>query len=216
MVTVTGFVLMVLAGWCFYEGAYLTGLAAGWIMTFLDTVDGKLARVTVRSSQAGHWLDHGMDLLHPPFWYWLWGLGLASPPTLWGLGPETLYVWLFAGYIGGRIAEGLFHMLGDLSLFTWRPFDAYFRLVTGRRNPCLILLTVFTLLGQPTWAFLSVLIWTVLSTGVLFVRLAQGFAVRQYKGSPLVSWMADPAQAAETHPAAFRTFSTTRSAYGGR
>jgi len=215
MVTLTGLVLMLFAGWCFYEGAYLTGLAAGWIMTFLDTVDGKLARVTVKSSRVGHWLDHGMDLIHPPFWYWLWGLGLAVPPTLWGFDAGTLYVWIFVGYIGGRVAEGLFHFLGDLSLFTWRPFDAYFRLITGRRNPSLILLTGFTLIGRPDWGFLAVVIWTVASTVVLVVRLLQGLAVRQSQGAPLTSWMADPARAASEHPAAFRTFSTTRSAYGG-
>lgn len=214
MVTLTGLLLMLFAGWCFYEGAYLVGLLAGWIMTFLDTVDGKLARVTVKSSRVGHWLDHGMDLIHPPFWYWLWGLGLAVPPTLWGFDAHALYVWIFVGYIGGRVAEGLFHFLGNLSLFTWRPFDAYFRLITGRRNPSLILLTLFTLMGRPDWGFLAVVIWTVASTIVLVVRLLQGLAVRQYKGEPLTSWMADPALAASEHPVAFRTFSTTRSAYG--
>ncbi len=214
LVTLTGLVLMLFAGWCFYEGAYLIGLAAGWIMTFLDTVDGKLARVTVQSSQAGHLLDHGMDLIHPPFWYWLWGLGLAVPPVLWGLEANTLYVWLFVGYIGGRVAEGVFHFLGNTAIFTWQPFDSYFRLVTGRRNPNMILLTVFAVLGQPEWAFLSVVIWTVLSTLVLFVRVFMGLAVRQFSGEPLNSWMEDPEAAAEKHPAAFRTFSTTRSAYG--
>jgi len=212
-VTMTGVLLMVFAGWCFYEGLYITGLIAGWIMTFLDTVDGKLARVTVLSSRFGHLLDHGMDILHPPFWYWLWGLSLASAPTLLGQDAETLYVALFAGYIGGRIAEGLFHQLGDLALFTWRPFDAYFRLITARRNPCMILLTVFTLIGRPDWAFLAVLVWTVGTTGVLVVRLLQGFVVRLISG-PLVSWMQDAKAAEQAYPRAYRTFSTTRSAYG--
>lgn len=214
MVTMTGLVLMLFAGWCFYEGAYVAGLVAGWVMTFLDTVDGKLARVTIQSSQAGHLLDHGMDLIHPPFWYWLWGLGLATAPGLWGLEATTLYIWMFAGYIGGRIAEGLFHLLGDTAIFTWQPFDSYFRLITGRRNPNMILLTLFTLLGLPEWGFLAVVMWTVLSTIVLFVRLFMGLAVRQHTGEPLTSWMADPEAAAAGHPAAFRTFSTTRSAYG--
>jgi phosphatidylglycerophosphate synthase len=47
-------------------------------MTFLDTVDGKLARVTLTSSRIGDVLDHGLDLLHPPFWYLAWGIGLAT------------------------------------------------------------------------------------------------------------------------------------------
>jgi phosphatidylglycerophosphate synthase len=214
MVTVTGLLLMLFAGWCFYEGYYVVGLIAGWIMTFLDTVDGKLARVTVNSSRVGHVLDHGMDIIHPPFWYWLWGLGLTVPPTLWGIDATALYVWMFAGYILGRVAEQAFHLLGDTSMFTWRPFDAYFRLITGRRNPSLILMTVFTALGSPEWAFLSVVIWTVLSTLILILRWFQGLAVRQFSGAPLSSWMEDPEAAARAHPQAFRTFSTTRSAYG--
>ena len=55
----------------------------------------------------------------------------------------------------------------------------------------------------------------VASTVVLIVRLLQGLAVRQYGGEPLTSWMADAERAAREHPRAFRTFSTTRSAYGG-
>ena len=212
-VTMTGVLLMLFAGWCFYEGLYMTGLIAGWIMTFLDTVDGKLARVTVQSSRFGHFLDHGMDIVHPPFWYWVWGLSLAVPPSVFGMDAQMLYVALFAGYIGGRVAEGLFHQLGDLALFTWRPFDAYFRLITARRNPCMILLTAFTLLGRPDWAFLSVVIWTVGTTLVLFVRLLHGFVLRLMAG-PLTSWMQDPQAAAAAYPRAYRTFSTTRSAYG--
>ena len=112
-VTVFGLLLMLFAGWCFYEGFYVVGLIAGWIMTFLDTVDGKLARVTVKSSRIGHVLDHGMDIIHPPFWYWLWGLGLAVPPALWGLEASTLYVWMFVGYIGGPCGRAVLSPAGQ-------------------------------------------------------------------------------------------------------
>lgn len=214
MVTGFGIALMLFACWAFLSGYFIAGLVAGWIMTFLDTVDGKLARVTVKSSKVGHVLDHGMDIVHPPFWYWFWGLGLAVPPTLWGLEANALYLWMLAGYVFGRIAEQAFHLLGRTAMFTWQPFDSYFRLITGRRNPNLILMTFFTLIGLPDWAFYSVVIWTVLSTLILIVRLFMGLAVRQHTGEPLTSWMADPEAAAERNPAAFRTFSTTRSAYG--
>ena len=53
--------------------------------------------------------------------------------------------------------------------------------------------------------------WTVLSTAVLLLRLAQATALRIANG-PLVSWLADPAAAANDHPRAFRTFSRTRGA----
>ena len=77
-VTALSWVLAILAGLLFYQGEFFAGLLAGWLMTFLDTVDGKLARVTVTSSALGNYFDHVLDLLHPPFWYLAWGLGLAS------------------------------------------------------------------------------------------------------------------------------------------
>ena len=210
MVTLTGLLLVIYAGYAFYVGDYWFGLVAGWIMTFLDTVDGKLARVTIKSSRIGHVLDHGMDIIHPPFWYVLWGMSLSGPVFGWPL--ADLYWWTFAGYIGGRLIEAAFHGLGACSLFDWRPFDAYFRLITGRRNPCLIIFTLGLALGSPEGAFFAVVAWTVLSTGMLLLRLAQATAVRMVNG-PLSSWLADPAVAASSYPRAFRSFSRTRGAY---
>ena len=77
-VTALSWVLAILAGMLFYRGDFVAGLLSGWLMTFLDTVDGKLARVTVTSSPLGNYFDHILDLLHPPFWYLAWGLGLAA------------------------------------------------------------------------------------------------------------------------------------------
>ncbi len=212
MVTSTGFLLMLLAGLLVYQGHYVWGLAAGWIMTFLDTVDGKLARVTIQSSRAGHLLDHGMDLIHPPFWYLLWGMSLSDFGAPLGLERGDYYLMIFAGYLGGRLCEALFHLLGSCSIFGWRPFDAYFRLVTARRNPSLILLSLSVLLGRPDWGFLAVALWTALSTAVLVLRLAQG-AVARLTGGPLHSWLSTPEQAAREHPRAFDRFSVTRRAY---
>ena len=73
-----GLLLVILAGVLFAYGQYGWGLLAGWLMTFLDTVDGKLARVTVTSSRFGHYFDHIIDIVHPPIWYILWGLGLGT------------------------------------------------------------------------------------------------------------------------------------------
>ncbi len=211
-VTVTGVLLMLAAGVAFAHGHYLTGLAAGWVMTFLDTVDGKLARVTVRSSLIGHLLDHGMDLLHPPFWYVFWGLSLQGLTPILGLGTIELSWIIVIGYVVGRAAEGAFQLLGDVSIFTWRPFDAYFRLVTARRNPCLILLTAFTLIGRPDWAFVAVAAWTAGTTAVLALRLAQG-ALARWRHGPLESWLRDAEAAQRDHAHAFQTFASTRGAY---
>ena len=76
-VTAASLVLVIVAGALFARGEFGWGLVAGWIMTFLDTVDGKLARVTVTSTPLGNVFDHGIDLVHPPLWYLAWGIGLA-------------------------------------------------------------------------------------------------------------------------------------------
>lgn len=72
-VTALSWGLAILAGVLFYRGELVAGLLSGWLMTFLDTVDGKLARVTVTSSPLGNYFDHILDLLHPPIWYLAWG-----------------------------------------------------------------------------------------------------------------------------------------------
>lgn len=212
MVTGTGLMLMLVALWAFWSGHYLFGLVCGWIMTWLDTVDGKLARVTVQSSRIGHVLDHGMDIVHPPFWYWAWGAslgaGFAGP---FGLTSDQLVIAVFVGYIGGRLAEAAFHLLGPIGLFAWRPFDAYFRLVTARRNPCLVLMTVALPVGGPELSFLLVVAWSALSTLILVMRLLYAIAVR-LGGGPLTSWLADPASR-QRYPRAHATFSATRAAY---
>ena len=213
MVTIAGLLLVIAASCLFLYGHYAAGLVCGWIMTLLDTVDGKLARVTVQSSRFGHVLDHGIDIIHPPFWYVMWGMGLVSFDPLLGLERPDLYWVIIVGYVAGRVIEGLFHGLGRCSMFAWRPFDAYFRLYTARRNPCLIILTGAVAVGRPDWGLFSVAIWTAFSSAIMLVRLFYAAGVRLRNG-PLKSWLEDPEVAQATHAAAYRTFSGTRSAYG--
>lgn len=212
MVTGVSFALMLLVCYLFAEGQFALGLAAGWIMTFLDTVDGKLARVTVRSSRFGHLLDHGMDLIHPPFWYYLWGTALVGYNAPLGLDLTVVNTLIIGGYVAGRAAEGLFHALGDTGIFSWRPFDAYFRLITARRNPCMILLTASVLIGRPDWGLVAVALWTAGTTAILCLRLLMGLGAR-LRGGRLSSWLADPETAAARHARAYRLFSGTQSAY---
>jgi phosphatidylglycerophosphate synthase len=212
MVTTTGLLLVLAACWWFLQGQYLLGLAAGWLMTFLDTVDGKLARVTVRSSRFGHLFDHIIDLVHPPFWYIFWGMSLSAFVPVFGLDRVDLYSMIVVGYVAGRLAEGLFATLADCNIFSWRPFDAWFRLVTARRNPCLILLTLSALLGRPDWGFVAVALWTAFTSLVLLVRLQQAFIAR-LRGGRLQSWLSDDSVASGPHARSYRIFGRTRSAY---
>ena len=214
MVTTIGFILMVAASYLFLHGYYLSGLLAGWVMTFLDTVDGKLARVTIQSSRFGDIYDHAIDVIHPPFWYIYWGLSLAPFQPVLGI---NLYEmgWVIAiAYLSGRAIEGVFPFLGGPSVFTWRPFDAWFRLVVARRNPCMIILTLGALIGRPDWGYIGVAGWLSMSTVILLVRLLQGMLARIRRG-PLTSWLSMDGVANGPHAKSFKVFSGTWGAYAG-
>ena len=186
-VTWASAVLVGVTFWLFWIGAFLPGLAVAYVMTFLDTVDGKLARVTLTSSRFGDWLDHGIDLVHPPFWWWAWAIGctaIGDPLNDGGLVMGAIV----AGYILQRAEEGLFIARFGIEMHIWRPFDSLFRQITARRNPNLVILTVFTLLGAPREGLIAVAIWVVLCLLVHLVRILQAFGAE--RRGPLVPWLA--------------------------
>jgi phosphatidylglycerophosphate synthase len=186
-VTAVSLALVLIATLLFVEGRFGAGLALAWVMTFLDTVDGKLARVTVTATRLGHYFDHSIDAVHPPIWYFAWAWGTTGGvPGIWTVAP--LLTAMLAAYLAGRLIETLFEYLAGFSLFTWRPFDSYFRLILARRNPNLLLLTGLYLAGIPGAGVAAVTIWTVLSSLVLTIRLLQASLVRARSGS-LQPWL---------------------------
>ncbi len=189
MVTTVGAIMTVAAFFLFLYGYYVLGLAAAWAMTFLDTVDGKLARTTLTSSKWGDVFDHGIDLVHPPFWYIAWAYGLIN----WGISwSNQLFWWTIAvilgGYIIQRLMEGAAIKWLGLEIHIWRNIDTLFRQITARRNPNLILLTLATLFGRPDWGLLAVAAWTAICLLLHGIQLLQAFSAKKATGS-LQSWM---------------------------
>ena len=105
VVTGASWLLVGVATWLFVRGEYGAGLACAWLMTFLDTVDGKLARVTCTSSRTGHVLDHSLDLVHPPFWYLAWAMGLAGSISFGLLWSDPTTTLIVGGYVLGPSAR---------------------------------------------------------------------------------------------------------------
>ncbi len=193
MVTGIGALLCIAAFFLFAEGAYWSGMAAGLLFMVLDTVDGKLARCTITSSKWGNVFDHGIDLVHPPFWWWAWGAGLGA----WGLemSPAT-FGWVMAAIIGGYVAqrmiEGAFMHLYGMHIHVWRPLDSRFRLITARRNPNMVILFASVIAGRPDLGLIAVAWWTILSLVFHGVRLAQAMADKSH-GRPITSWLVEQA-----------------------
>ena len=189
-VSLFGLLLCVAATFLFLDGHYWAGLGLGLVFMVLDTVDGKLARCTLTSSWWGNVLDHGIDLVHPPFWWWAWGVGLAAygrplDPELWRW---TLGAILFA-YVAQRLVEGAFIALFRIHIHVWRPFDSRFRLVAARRNPNVVILAAFLAAGRPDLGIVAVAAWSVASLLVHLVQLVQGLAAR-LRGRAVTSWLA--------------------------
>ncbi|MBU3078320.1 CDP-alcohol phosphatidyltransferase family protein [Sphingomonas quercus] len=192
MVSLIGIALCVWAFFLFRDGRYWEGLAAGLVFMVLDTVDGKLARCTGTSSSIGNIIDHGVDLVHPPFWYWAWGAGLGA----WGQAMSPAELWsvvaiLVAGYAVQRLVEGAFiASFRGIHIHVWERIDSRFRLITARRNPNMVILFASLLAGEPRLGLLGVVWWTVISCVFHVVRLIQAY-VRRASGHPVTSWLAD-------------------------
>jgi phosphatidylglycerophosphate synthase len=190
-VTAIGAALCVAATFAFAWGEYWTGMAMAFVFMVLDTVDGKLARCTVTSSWWGNVFDHGIDLVHPPFWWWFWATGLVHV----GLGlSDSLFWWvqgtMIAGYVLQRAIEGAFMwQFNGMDAHVWRPFDSRFRLVTARRNPNMLILFVSLLFGRPDIGIVAVAVWTAASFAVHLIRLGQALQ-RRARGQAIVSWLA--------------------------
>lgn len=190
-VTTIGAIMCVLATWLFWEGHYWSGMAAGLVFMVFDTVDGKLARCTITSSYWGNIFDHGLDLVHPPFWWWAWGVGLSH----WGLAlPDSSFaavmIAIVGGYVVQRLIEGIFmRRYGGIHIHVWEKIDSDFRLITARRNPNMVILFVATALQRPDIGLIAVAWWTVISCIFHAVRLVQAMA-RQARGEPITTWLA--------------------------
>ena len=191
MITTIGAVMCVLATWCFAEGRYFLGMALGLGFMVLDTVDGKLARCTITSSAWGNVFDHGMDLVHPPFWWWFWATGLVH----WGLAYDDATFWwvqgaIQGGYLVQRLIEGIFMRQCGMHIHVWQRFDSQFRLITARRNPNMVILFVATVFARPDLGLIAVAWWTVISCVIHAVRLVQAELVL-WRGGAITSWLSE-------------------------
>ncbi len=188
-VTIAGILLCILATFLFADGHYWHGMALGLIFMVLDTVDGKLARCTITSSRIGDVMDHGVDLIHPPFWWYAWGVGLHAYGR--PLADET-FLWVMVAIVGGyvvqRLIEGAFIARFGMHIHVWRPIDSRFRLITARRNPNMVILFASVCIGRPDWGLVAVAGWTIVSLLVHLVQLVQAMALHG-RGGTIRSWL---------------------------
>jgi phosphatidylglycerophosphate synthase len=162
----------------FASGAWLPGLFLAYLMSVFDSVDGKLARLTYTSSKFGEFLDHGLDIVHPPLWYMAWAWGLEGGSVSSGLFQASL--WLVGFYILDRIVAGIFKARHGASIHGASPLDERVRTFISRRNVNVVLFTaalIFDWIAPgyqvATATFYFIVAWQVMSCAWHCQRLAQ-------------------------------------------
>jgi phosphatidylglycerophosphate synthase len=189
-VTLIGAVLCVATFFFWMKGMYWPGVATAFGFMVLDTVDGKLARCTGQSSHWGNIFDHGLVLVHPPFWWWAWANGLNYRGDPFEPVYEALIILaIVIGYVVQRFTEGIFMRKYGMHIHVWRPIDSKFRLITARRNPNMVILVFGLIIGRPDMGLELVALWTLISLIFHAVRLAQANALAE-RGGKIVSWLA--------------------------
>lgn len=153
-----------------------TGFLLSYVMSVLDSVDGKVARLTFTSSQLGNVLDHGLDIVHPPLWYfgWAWGLSNGATDSL----VFQAAIWMLVVYTLDRIVAAAFkHRLGK-SIHGYQPLDERMRTVISRRNINLPVFILGWLLGFPVPTFLLIVLWQIVCFVFHVGRLVQFWSDR--------------------------------------
>lgn len=149
---------------CWANGWFVSGFVMAYAMSVLDSVDGKLARLTFTDSEIGNLMDHGLDMVHPPLWYlsWAYGLGVATEGWASPLGQGAIAI--FALYVIDRLVLKIYPYVFKRAFHTHSRMDGTVRSFIARRNISLPLFTVGYLIGLGREAFFLIVAWQAATT----------------------------------------------------
>jgi phosphatidylglycerophosphate synthase len=140
-------------------GHFIPGFILAYAMSVLDSVDGKLARLTFTDSNLGNLLDHGLDMVHPPLWYgaWAYGLGIAAQGWDSTLGHAAIAVLVC--YALDRAVLKIYPNIFGRAFHTHSRMDGIVRSFIARRNISLPIFTLGWLVGLGRPAFYLIVAW---------------------------------------------------------
>jgi phosphatidylglycerophosphate synthase len=158
------------------------GLALALIVGVLDGIDGKQARVKVETTRMGkieHWFDAVFEMS--------WWIALAWHFQISGQLPSAfayLLLLLVAEGVDGLAKASVYFTTGKV-IDELGAFERFVRLVGGRRNVYIWILTIGFVLGAPAKAFM-VMAWLQVATAIVhlpsaianFIRHRHLFSIR--------------------------------------
>lgn len=160
----------------------------GWLMFILDSVDGKLARLTVRLSKTAGLLEHATST--PALFLWFPSLGwhLSDGGLLDFSQPVVIAMWiLMLLYWLDKSINGLFRRHFKIDLYNWSRFDEKFHLIACRRAIIMLIITIGYMAGNVEAGFVALAGWMILTFVIHALRFAmilighrRSSAVRQH------------------------------------
>lgn len=143
----------------FYIGHFGTALAMALTKGVTDGVDGKLARLTLRTSNFGDKLDHISDTIYLNCYYVAMAL-YFSKGEFTAL-PLLAMFWVIPTYFLDRLVRWLFMKRHNgETVQDYRQIDVWFRLVQSNRNISMWTLLTSYLFRHPIWGFYGIIFWT--------------------------------------------------------
>lgn len=143
-----------------FGGWLALGLSLIVLFVVLDSLDGKLARMTFRFSEHADWIDHGSVL--PTRLGWYAGLGWHYSSGVWssqaGMLTIITLVCIVLDDLNWAVAKRIFKR----TLFDITDFDAKAHLFTHRRNDMFLMLSGY-LMGLGLYSFYLICGWVVVT-----------------------------------------------------
>ena len=141
----------------FVMGWLWTGLAVAFTFIIADSLDGKLARLTIRLSKVAGHVDHFTSPLFEAGYYLAWGWHFSGGDVFtW---PGTAGLLLFGFFGLDRITTSVFGLKFRHSLLDYTVADARFHLIAGRRTINLFIMTLGCAFQRPILALYAITIW---------------------------------------------------------
>jgi phosphatidylglycerophosphate synthase len=155
--SVLSIVLALVAIPLFANAMWIAGFVCAYSISVLDTMDGTLARLTLTDSAVGNVLDHGLDIVHPPIWYFAWAQGLIAAGAG---GWLNIAAWSLVGfYLADCVVLAIARHRLRHALHAATPLDAKAFKFIALRNITISIMAFALLLGQGVLGFMLVTTW---------------------------------------------------------
>lgn len=156
-------------------------IVTGWCMFIFDSVDGKLARLTVRLSRTAGIIEHATSA--PALFLWFTGMTWYFTGGQWlsFSYTNTLAGWvLMILYWVDKGVNGIFRMKFKREIYDFSPLDKAFHLIACRRAIIMLIITVGYVTGNLETSFHFLAFWMACSFLFHLIRaLWIGLSLRQ-------------------------------------